>query len=360
MGRIAVAGRDRSVQSMTRRSRMPTVVLALVAAIVAVAVVAVVAVIDGGDSSSTGPAGAAGGAANDPSAIYEQAVSTALPSVVQIESPGKLGSGIVFDSSGDIVTNAHVVAGARTFTITTSDGKRHRATLRGAFPANDLAVVRVDGADLTPAHFADSSQLKVGERVLAIGNPLGLRSSVTDGIISAVSRTLSEGQGVALPSVVQTSAAINPGNSGGALIDLTGAVVGIPTLAATDPELGGSAAPGVGFAISSNTVTRIAGQLAKQGRVVDSGRAYLGVELGSLPQGGVMVASVVAHGPSAAAGVSAGDLIDAIGGHPTHTVDGVSLALANDKPGQAVRVELQRPDGSTATVTVKLGQLPGA
>jgi putative serine protease PepD len=333
--------------------------LALVAALVAVAVIIVVATLSGGDSGSTGPAAAARGIGGaDVSAINEQAVKRALPSVVQVESSGKLGSGIVFDSSGDIVTNAHVVAGARAFTITTSDGKRHRATLRGAFTASDLAVVRVDGVKLTPARFGDSSQLEVGERVLAIGNPLGLRSSVTDGIVSAVSRTLSEGNGVALPSVVQTSAAINPGNSGGALIDLTGAVVGIPTLAATDPELGGSA-PGVGFAISSNTVTRIAGQLAKQGRVVDSGRASLGVELRSLPQGGVMVASVVAHGPSATAGVRTGDLIRTIAGQPASSVDSVSLALANAKPGQSVPVQLERPDGSTLTVTVKLGQLPG-
>jgi putative serine protease PepD len=346
---------------MTRGARTPTAILALVAAIVAVAVIVVIAAVDGGDPGSTGPAAAArGGAQTDGSALSEQAVQKALPSVVQVSTPGKLGSGIVFDETGDIVTNAHVVAGARTFTITTADGKRHRAALRGAFPANDLAVVRVTGAKLTPARFGDSSQLKVGERVLAIGNPLGLRSSVTDGIVSAVSRTLSEGNGVALPSVVQTSAAINPGNSGGALIDLSGAVVGIPTLAATDPELGGSAAPGVGFAISSNTVTRIAGQLAEQGRVVESGRASLGVDVRSLPQGGVMVASVVARGPSATAGVRAGDVIRAIAGHPASSVDSVSLALANAKPGQSVPVELERPDGSTRTVTVKLGQLPGS
>jgi trypsin-like peptidase len=203
--------------------------LALVAAVVAIAVIVVVAAVDGGDSGSTGPAAAVPGiGSTDPSTINEQAVQKALPSVVLVSSAGKLGSGIVFDGSGDIVTNAHVVSGARTFTITTSDGKRHSAALRGAFPANDLAVVHVDGADLKPARFGDSSQLKLGERVLAIGNPLGLRSSVTDGIVSAVSRTVSEGNGVVLPSVVQTSAAINPGNSGGALIDLSGAVVGIP------------------------------------------------------------------------------------------------------------------------------------
>jgi S1-C subfamily serine protease len=251
-----------------------------------------------------------------------------------------------------------VVAGARTFTITTSDGKRYKAGLRGTFAPNDLAVVRVEGASFTPAQFADSSQLQVGERVLAIGNPLGYRSSVTDGIVSAVSRTVDEGQGVVLPSVVQTSAAINPGNSGGALIDLSGAVVGIPTLAATDPELGGSA-PGVGFAIPSNTVTNIAGQLAKQGHVVDSGRAYLGVELAQLPMGGVMVASVVPHGPGASAGVHAGELIYSIAGRRIRTVDGVAVALATKQPGETVDVKLQRPDGTTATAAVDLGQLPG-
>jgi S1-C subfamily serine protease len=345
---------------MTRRPRTHTLTLALIAALVVAAAIVVTAIIAGDDDGSGGAATSPGIGPGDPSAASEHAVQVALPSVVQVESEEKLGSGIVFDSDGDIVTNAHVVSGSRTFTITTSDGKRHRATLRGAFPASDLAVVRVDGDDLKPARFADSGKLKVGERVLAIGNPLGLRSSVTDGIVSAVARTVSEGNGVALPSVVQTSAAINPGNSGGALIDLTGAVVGIPTLAATDPELGGSAAPGVGFAISSDTVTRIAGQLAKQGHVVASGRASLGVDLRSLPDGGVMVASVTGGGPSAQAGVRPGDLIAAIASRPVASVDAVSLALANRKPGDTVRVELRRPDGSTSTVSVKLGQLPGS
>ena len=345
---------------MTRRPRTSTLTLALIAAFAAAVAIVVAAIVAGSDDGSGRAATSPGLGASDASAASEHAVEVALPSVVQIESTGKLGSGIVFDSNGDIVTNAHVVSGSQTFSVTTSDGRRHKATLRGAFPASDLAVVRVDGDHLTPARFADSSKLKVGERVLAIGNPLGLRSSVTDGIVSAVARTVSEGNGVALPSVVQTSAAINPGNSGGALIDLTGAVVGIPTLAATDPELGGSAAPGVGFAISSDTVTRIAGQLAKQGRVVDSGRAFLGVDLRSLPNGGVMVARVTGGGPSAKAGVRTGDLIAGIAGTATQSLDSVSLALANRKPGDTVRVELRRPDGSTPTVSVKLGQLSGS
>jgi len=308
-----------------------------------------------GDSSAGAPTQTPG----DPSAASEHAVRVALPSVVQIESTGKLGSGIVFDGDGDIVTNAHVVSGARTFTVTTQDGTRHRATLRGAFPANDLAVIRTTDTGLKPARFGDSSKLKVGERALAIGNPLGLRSSVTDGIVSATSRTVSEGNGVALTPVIQTSAAINPGNSGGALIDLTGAVIGIPTLAATDPELGGSAAPGVGFAISSNTVKKIAGQLASQGRVVTSGRASLGVELRSLPARGVIVASVAPGGPSASAGVRPGDRIAAIAGERVDSVDVVALALAEHEPGDRVGLALQEPDGTTRVVTIQLGQLPG-
>jgi S1-C subfamily serine protease len=343
---------------MTRLPRSSIVTIALVAAVAAATAIVVAAIIAGSGGSS-GNAATSPVPPGDPSAASERAVQIALPSVVQIESGDALGSGIVLNGSGDIVTNAHVVAGARTFTVTTSDGKRHRGTLRGAFVPSDLAVVRVDGANLTPAHFADSGKLRVGERVLAIGNPLGLRSSVTDGIVSATARTVSEGNGVALPSVVQTSAAINPGNSGGALIDLTGAVVGIPTLAAIDPELGGAAAPGVGFAISSDTVTRIAGQLAGQGRVVDSGRASLGVELRSLPQGGLMITSVIRGGPSAKAGVQAGDLLTEVAGRPAADLDSVALALANRKPGESVAVKVQRPDGSTATVQVQLGQLPG-
>ena len=121
--------------------------------------------------------------------------------------------------------------------------------------------------------------MRVGQYALAIGNPLGLRSSVTQGIVSSTSRTVPEGGGVALPSVIQTSAPINPGNSGGALVDANGAVIGVPTLAALDPEMGGTAADGIGFAISSNTVRSIASQLVADGRVLHSGRAWLGVQL---------------------------------------------------------------------------------
>jgi S1-C subfamily serine protease len=125
----------------------------------------------------------------------------------------------------------------------------------------DLAVIRITRARPSPATFANSKQVQVGDITLAIGNPLGLRSSVSEGIVSAVGRSVPETNNVTLSSVIQTSAAINPGNSGGALVDLSGQVIGIPTLAAIDPEMGGGQAPGIGFAIDSSTVRRVADTL---------------------------------------------------------------------------------------------------
>jgi S1-C subfamily serine protease len=194
-------------------------------------------------------------------------VNQVSPSVVVIETPTSLGSGIVFDSKGDIVTNNHVVAGSTALTVTLADGTKLPATLVGTYPAGDIAVVHVVGANLKPATFGDSSKLVVGDIVLAVGNPLGLQSSVTQGIVSAVGRSVPESSTVTLPDVIQTSAEINPGNSGGALVDLAGHVVGIPTLAALDPQLGNSAAAGIGFAISSNTAVNYANQLIANGQV---------------------------------------------------------------------------------------------
>jgi S1-C subfamily serine protease len=168
---------------------------------------------------------------------FVKVVSSISPSVVQIEDQRGLGSGIVLDKAGHIVTNNHVVAGAKAFTVTTVDGKRYRARLVGSFPPDDLAVIKVSGADLTPASFADSSKLRVGDLAIAIGNPLGLRSSVTEGIVSAFRQaTVEENGKVILPSVIQTSAEINPGNSGGALADITGRVIGILSWAAARRE----------------------------------------------------------------------------------------------------------------------------
>ncbi|MCD6728212.1 MAG: trypsin-like peptidase domain-containing protein [Solirubrobacteraceae bacterium] len=280
-------------------------------------------------------------------------------SVVQIQTDSGLGSGVVYDDRGDIVTNNHVVGTAKEFIVTLAKGDRHKATLVGTFPAGDLAVIRLESGSPAPAPFADSSKATVGEIVLAIGNPLGLRSSVTDGIISSLGRTVNAGDGVVIPSAVQTSAAINPGNSGGALVDLDSEVVGIPTLAATVPELGGQAA-GIGFAIPSNTVRRIADQLIDTGRVTSSGRAFLGVEVATTLQGsGVVVASVESGGPADDAGIRRGDIVVAVDGKPTPTADDLATVLAGLKPGATVPVTIMRQDGSKATVRVTLGQSPG-
>ena len=202
---------------------------------------------------------------NDASSLQQRFVSivrAVSPEVVQIRTPVALGSGVVFDARGDVVTNAHVVDNARLFVVTLASGDSHPATLVGRDDGMDLAVIRIAGARPRPATFANSAQVEVGDLALAIGNPLGLRSSVTEGIVSAVGRSVPETDSVTLSSVIQTSAAINPGNSGGALVDLSGQVIGIPTLSALDPEMGAEA-PGIGFAIDINTVRRVADALVR-------------------------------------------------------------------------------------------------
>jgi putative serine protease PepD len=290
---------------------------------------------------------------------FVKVVSSVAPSVVQIEDRRGLGSGIVLDKAGHIVTNHHVVSGAKAFTVTTREGKRYRARLVGSFPPDDLAVVKVSGADLKPASFADSSKLRVGDLAIAIGNPLGLRSSVTEGIVSAFRQGMIEGGGkVILPSVIQTSAEINPGNSGGALVDITGRVIGIPTLAATDPELGGSA-PGIGFAIPGNLVAEIAGQIVAHGRVVDSHRAFLGIRVGDTNGHGALVGAVTPGGAAAKAGIRPADTIESVHHSPTPTTVALAAVLAELRPGQRVPVVVQHENGATAIVHVTLGAYPG-
>jgi putative serine protease PepD len=334
--------------------RRPRLFAPLLAAIVAGAAVAGISLASG--STSTGPTttGTVAGVALQGS--FVNVVHSVSPSVVQIEDQTGLGSGIVFDSRGDIVTNNHVVSGGKSFTVTTSTGKRYPATLVGAFPPDDLAVVRISGAGLKPATFADSSTLLVGDLAIAIGNPLGLRSSVTEGIVSAFRQAVQEDGNVTLPSVIQTSAAINPGNSGGALVDIEGRVIGIPTLAATDPQLGGGSAPGIGFAIPSNLVQDIAGQIVAHGKVVDSHRAYLGIAVGQTTNG-VYVASVKAGGPAAKA-MQVGDVIVAVAGKPTPATALLSAVLAELKPGRSIAVTVMR-NGKRTTLRVTLGVYPG-
>ncbi|MBV8960683.1 MAG: PDZ domain-containing protein, partial [Actinobacteria bacterium] len=207
-----------------------------------------------------------------------------------------------------------------------------------------------------------SSKVHVGAISLAVGNPLGLASSVTQGIVSFNGRTVAEGGGVVLPSTIQTSAAINPGNSGGALADIDGNVIGIPTLAATDPELNGSIAAGIGFAIPSNTVKTIGDQLVRRGKVTTSGRAALGIQATdavaeSGDPTGVLVRSTEPHSGAAAAGIGPGDVILSVDGKPTPDLGALADILAAKNPGDRVRVEVTKPDGSTKTYDVTLSDL---
>jgi S1-C subfamily serine protease len=320
-------------------------------------------------AAATTPAAVAGGTPLQQD--YVNTIRRVLPSVVEIKTASGLGSGVVYDTAGHIVTNAHVVGTATSFQVfLAGSASPLSARLTGSYPPDDLAVIQVSGAaHLVPARFADSSKLQVGDIVLAMGNPLGLVSSVTDGIISAVGRTVTETQeagspGATLPDVIQTSAAINPGNSGGALADLAGQVVGIPTLAATDQQLGG-AAPGIGFAIPSNIVTDIAGQIIKSGHVTNSHRAALGVSVqtvtGSDGQpAGAGIAAVTPGGPAAKAGLQPGDVITAVNGAATRDSQALAAVLAGLQPGQQVTVSVTKADGSTSTVTLTLGRLPGS
>jgi S1-C subfamily serine protease len=323
------------------------------AAIVAGAAVAAVSL--GGSSAVKPPAAALA----FQTALVE-VVHAVSPSVVQIQNAEGLGSGVVFDGDGHVVTNAHVVGTAKTFTVTTSNGRQYKATLVGTFEPDDLAVIKVSGAKLQPATFGDSSKLQVGDIAIAIGNPLGLRSSVTEGIVSAFRAAVPEGNGTTIPSMIQTSAAINPGNSGGALVDIEGRVIGIPTLAASDPQLGGGAAPGIGFAIPSNLAKDIAGQLVQHGKVVDSHRAYLGIRVGDTGGQGVYVGFVSSGGPAAKAGLKVGDVIVSVAGKPTPTTDALSVVLATRKPGQKVPVVVRHQDGRKETLQVTLGEFPGS
>jgi putative serine protease PepD len=338
--------------SVKRRKRL----LALVGAVIVIgAVIAVTSLATSSSSSSAADGNVAGVALQGSFVNVVQSVS---PSVVQIEDQTGLGSGIVFDSSGDIVTNNHVVTGATSLTVTTSTGKRYPAKLVGAFPPDDIAVIRVSGAGLKPATFADSSKLQVGDLAMAIGNPLGLQSSVTNGIVSAFRQGMQESNNVTLPSVIQTSAAINPGNSGGALVDIEGRVIGIPTLAATDPQLGGSA-PGIGFALPSNLVKDIAGQITANGNVTNSHRAYLGLSVGDTTNG-VLVAAVTPGGPAAKAGIHVGDLVTSVDAKPTSTTALLSEVLAQLNPGQNVPIAVTTQNGTNTTLHLTLGSYPAS
>ena len=310
--------------------------------------------------------------------LTERAFAAASPSVVYVSNVGVgSGSGVIYDSTGDIVTNAHVVAGAQTIRVTLSNGKTYTARLVGTDVADDLAVIHINASGLPAARFAAGGTYKVAQTVLAIGSPLGLQESVTSGLISALGRTVQESTGAYLPNAVQTSAPINPGNSGGALVTLDGTVVGIPTLEASDPQNNnGGAAQGIGFAVNSERVTYVVKQLIATGTVAHTGRAYLGVNAtdaaaaaqaqspfagggATVAIDGALVQQVGSGSPAEAAGVQAGDVITAVNGKSIAGESDLLSALAATKPGAPLTLTLNR-NGTTLTVHVRVGEMPAS
>ena len=262
-----------------------------------------------------------------------------------------LGTGFILSEDGAIVTNSHVVRGAERIMVRLSDDRELDATLVGVDPETDVAVLRVPANGLTPATLIDSSQVEVGDWVLALGSPFGLDQTVTAGIISAKGR---EGVGLAVfENYLQTDAAINPGNSGGPLVTLDGAVVGMNT--AIGSRTGGN--DGVGFAIPMEMVRRAADDLLQDGRVR---YGYMGVLLQELPDGsGAMIGRVLPGGPADQAEVREGDRIVSVAGARVDSRASLMRAIGARKPGEAVQVEVER-DGERRQLQVTLGTRPTA
>jgi S1-C subfamily serine protease len=287
--------------------------------------------------------------------------------------PGGVGSGIIYDNQGHVLTNDHVVSGAQQFLVTLPDGRSFKdAKLIGRDPKTDLAVIQISGDNLPVAELGNSDQLQVGDWVVAIGNALGLPGgpTVTTGVVSALNRTVQEpsgrGQqsGPFLLDAIQTDAPINPGNSGGPLANLAGQVIGINTLVAGQAEPGVQA-QGIGFAISMATAKPIADELVANGKVV---HPYIGIgyvqmtpaiaaQLGISMQEGVLVRLVEPGSPAAQAGVQLRDVITAFDGQPLKEEAALSKALNGHKPGDTVTLTLLR-DGKTMDVKVTLGETP--
>ncbi len=261
------------------------------------------------------------------------------------------GSGFVYDSAGRVVTNDHVVDGAQSISVGLWNGATYKATLVGADPSTDLAVLKVDAPEsvLHPLALGNSSSLQVGQPVVAIGSPFGLENSVTAGIVSALHREMTAPNNFTIADSIQTDAAINHGNSGGPLLDLAGNVVGVN--AQIESNSGGN--DGVGFAIPSNTVRSIVTQLIGSGSVK---HAYLGVSIGTAAKG-VRLEQVRPDTPAARAGLQAGDVITAIGGKVVRSASELSSAIDAKKPGDRVSLTYTR-NGEEHTVRVTLAERP--
>jgi S1-C subfamily serine protease len=291
------------------------------------------------------------------------------------------GSGFLVDTQGHIITNSHVVDGASKVQVTLgSDETSHDAEIVGTDPATDVALLKVDvpADQLHPLALGDSSKVKVGDPVVAIGNPFGLDRTVTSGIVSALQRQIQAPNGFSISHVIQTDAAINPGNSGGPLIDASGSVIGINSQIQSG---GGGGNVGIGFAVPINTARDVVEQIKQGGKVE---HAYIGITGGSLTPAivdalklhadkGVLVNEVVQDGPADKAGIKAGDteatiegaqvrlggdIITEIDGEPIGSMEDLIDAVDAAKPGDEMELTLVRDDGEEKTVTVTLGVRP--
>jgi len=335
---------------------------------------------------SAKPAQAQGAATADLRAAVRQVSQQVRPAIVQITNlqvqPGQLlnpaavpsgvGSGVIYDSQGHILTNNHVIAGAQQLQVSLPDRRSFQATLVGADPQTDLAVLQIQGDNLPVATLGDSSQLEIGDWVVAIGNALALPGgpTVTQGVVSALGRTVQEPgdqpntAGPFLFNAVQTDAPINPGNSGGALVNLDGQVIGINTLVAGQAEPGVQA-QGIGFAIAIATAKPIADQLVSSGHAV---HPFLGVQyvaltpamaarLGTNAQSGIIIGAVQPGSPADQAGLQARDVITAVDGQQLTDESSLAQLLSQHKPGDSVSLTVIR-GGQQQNVSVTLGNAP--
>jgi S1-C subfamily serine protease len=288
------------------------------------------------------------------------------------------GSGFVIDEEGHVVTNQHVVDDAQSLNVTMRDGSRYTATVVGSDPSTDLAVIKVNApaSKLTPLELGDSSAVRVGDAVIAIGSPFGLDGTVTTGIVSALSREVEAPNNFAIDDTIQTDAAINHGNSGGPLLNTRGEVIGVN--AQIRSESGGN--DGVGFAIPSNTVKEIASRLISGGKVE---HAYLGVGSQTIDSAaadaldiprGAMVTRVNSGTAAAKAGLkpatgsrtvqgetyeTGGDVITEVDGQAVEGADALRRVIDSHRPGDTVKLTVVR-DGDSRTVEVKLGKRPSS
>jgi putative serine protease PepD len=261
------------------------------------------------------------------------------------------GSGFVYDGAGHIVTNEHVVEGANSVSVRFWNGATYKASVVGTDPSTDVAVIKVNAPSsiLHPIALGNSSALKVGQTVVAIGSPYGLEETVTQGIVSALHREMTAPNGFTIADSIQTDAAINHGNSGGPLLDLSGRVIGINAQIKSDTNEN----TGIGFAVPSNTVKSIVSQLLTNGNVQ---HAYLGVGIASASNG-VQITQVRPGTPASDAGLKTGDVIVRFDGHKVTNAGELGQAVDAKRPGDSVSLTYTR-NGSTHTVTLKLAVRP--